>query len=249
MIWHFYAKSSSTAARSEAMNKAKIRNLRWSLRGDDPRSRRVFRAAEGLVVFAALFLVFPRTAAAATCGDQSLSGEGKFCSATAEALFCACGSEARSDYFVARAVCANEPESGDRAACFSDAQGTRSEDEDLCADQRQGRLDACDLLGEGRYDPEFEPKQFDTNFTSPAHPNPYFPLKVGNKWEYRSATETNTVEILNRTKLIDDVTCVVARDLVYEDGALKEATDDWFAQAKTGDVWYCGEEVKNYEIF
>jgi hypothetical protein len=203
----------------------------------------------GLFALATLFLPLPRTAAALTCADQSFSDQGKFCSATAEALFCGCGSEARSDYFVARAVCANEPESGDRAQCFSDAQDTRSEDEALCSDQRQGRLDACDLLGEGRYDPQFEPKLFDANFVTPIHPNPYFPLKVGNKWEYRSATETNTVEILNRTKLIDDVNCVVGRDLVYEDGVLKEVTDDWFAQAKTGDVWYCGEEVKNYETF
>ena len=52
------------------------------------------------------------------------------------------------------------------------------------------------------------------------------------------------------TKLIDEVTCIVARDLVSEaDGDLIEATDDWYAQAKNGDVWYCGEEAKDYETF
>jgi hypothetical protein len=41
----------------------------------------------------------------------------------------------------------------------------------------------------------------------------------------------------------------VVRDIVREEGRLAEATDDWFAQAKNGTVWYCGEEVKNYESF
>jgi hypothetical protein len=36
---------------------------------------------------------------------------------------------------------------------------------------------------------------------------------------------------------------------VKDDGDLVEDTDDWFAQAKDGNVWYCGEEVKDYETF
>jgi hypothetical protein len=45
------------------------------------------------------------------------------------------------------------------------------------------------------------------------------------------------------------VHCVVFRDLVYLDGVIHEATDDWYAQAQDGSVWYFGEEVKNYETF
>jgi hypothetical protein len=101
----------------------------------------------------------------------------------------------------------------------------------------------------GRYDPEFEQQNFDPDPTRPSNPNRYFPLKVGNRWEYRSATQVVQVEILNQTKLIDDVRCIVHRDRVFEDGQLIEDTDDWFAQAKDGTVWYCGEEVKGLETF
>jgi hypothetical protein len=32
-------------------------------------------------------------------------------------------------------------------------------------------------------------------------------------------------------------------------GLLVEGTNDWFAQARNGDVWYCGEETAEYETF
>jgi hypothetical protein len=72
---------------------------------------------------------------------------------------------------------------------------------------------------------------------------------MGNEWEYRSAGETVSVKVLNETKPIEGVRCVVLRDIVREAGQVIEATDDWFAQAKDGTVWYCGEEVKNFETF
>jgi len=36
---------------------------------------------------------------------------------------------------------------------------------------------------------------------------------------------------------------------VLEDGELIESTDDWFAQDVDGNVWYCGEEVRDFETF
>src|SRR5215475_4205305 len=59
----------------------------------------------------------------------------------------------------------------------------------------------------------------------------------------------NTVEAVNETKLIAGVTCVVFRDLVTRNGDLAEATDDWYTPAKNGNVWYFGEEVKDFESF
>ncbi len=52
-------------------------------------------------------------------------------------------------------------------------------------------------------------------------------------WEYAApaANETNTVEVLASTKLIEGVTCIVSRDLVKLNGEAKEFTDDWLAQA------------------
>jgi hypothetical protein len=57
------------------------------------------------------------------------------------------------------------------------------------------------------------------------------------------------VEVLNQTKLIAEVRCIVVRDQVTVNSDLIEDTDDWFAQNKDGNVWYCGEEVKDFESF
>jgi hypothetical protein len=124
----------------------------------------------------------------------------------------------------------------------------REEGNQLYREQRDGRLDACKSLGEGRYDPDFDPALFDDP-RNPTNPNSYFTLTVGNRWEYRGGTEINTLEVLNEIKLIAGVRCIVVRDLVTKAGDLAEATDDWYAQAKDKNIWYCGEEIKNFESF
>ncbi len=178
---------------------------------------------------------------------DDLIAQGKYCSATAQALHQACGHQTQDDYLVAVAVCINESDAQDRAECFEEARATRSEDTALCRDQLAERRDACGELGEERYDPEFEAFRFDRDFTNLTNPNPYFPLGIGNRWEFRSQDQSTVVEVLNRTKLIDDVRCIVVRDVVHEEGKLDEATNDWYAQAKNGNVWYCGEETGTYE--
>jgi hypothetical protein len=182
-------------------------------------------------------------------GQEPHQLDGGYCSSTASALFRACGFEAQDDYWKAIAKCTNVSGGRERADCLAEARAARSEKTDLCRSQYAGRLAACRLLGENRYDPEFDPEAFESDFKSLMHPNRYFPLTIGNRWEYRGGTEVNTLEVLNQTKLVDDVTCVVVRDVVKRDGRLAEATEDWYAQAKDGNVWYCGEEVKNYETF
>jgi hypothetical protein len=47
-------------------------------------------------------------------------------------------------------------------------------------------------------------------------------------------------------KVILGVTATVVRDRVYVGDDLIEDTLDWFAQDKDGNVWYLGEDVKNY---
>lgn len=174
---------------------------------------------------------------------------GRFCSATAYALFQACGNSVQDDWHTARAICINLGDASARRACFDQAKTARSEAKQRCRDQLAGRRAACEILGEGRYEPKFDPAQFDTDFKRLTNPNPYFPLTIGNKWEYAGGSEVNIVEILDQTKLIDGVTCVVARDQVFQNGDLRENTDDWFCQAKSGDVYYFGEEVKDYESY
>ncbi len=171
------------------------------------------------------------------------------CSETAGTLFTACGYETQNDFLVASAVCLNTIDDRERLQCDEDAAAARDEATELCQGQRDARLAACVSLGEGRYDPEIEPVDFESNYRRLSTKNPYFPLAVGNRWKYSGGTETNTVEATGETKLIDGVTCIVLRDLVYDRGILKEATDDWYAQAKDGTVWYFGEEAKDYEAF
>lgn len=173
---------------------------------------------------------------------------GRVCSQTANLLFRACRHEVQDDFFLASAKCLNVSDQAERVECFADAQAARREGNQLCRDQRTGRRDVCRALGEDRYDPDFSPANFDDP-KHPTNPNPYFPLGIGNTWEYRGDDERNTIAVLNETKRIDGVRCLVVRDQVFKDGDLVENTDDWFALAADGNVWYCGEEVKDFESF
>jgi hypothetical protein len=181
--------------------------------------------------------------------NASAAPPGSFCTATAEAQFRACTAEARDDFRVGRAVCMNLAEAAERTSCFVENRDTREESRELCAEQHTARKDLCAELGEARYDPSFEPEDFDHDFGSLTNPNPLFPLAIGNRWEFRGGDETIAIEVRDATKLIEGVTCIVVNDRVEVGGRVVEDTDDWFAQAKNGTVYYCGEEVKDYEFF
>jgi len=171
-----------------------------------------------------------------------------FCTQTALALFDACEAGIQDDAGVAKAVCLNIANPADRTACNADATDARDEADQFCRDQHAWRLQSCLLTGEGRYDPDFSPARFDDP-SKPGKPNLFFPLAIGDRWEYRGGNEVNTLEVTAETKLIAGVRCAVVRDLVFRDGPLAEATDDWFVPAKDGSTWYFGEETKEYETF
>jgi hypothetical protein len=100
----------------------------------------------------------------------------------------------------------------------------------------------------GHYDPQLVPADF-----VDAVDNPYFPLAVGSHWVYEGeadtpgSTEHVEVVVLPDRKDILGISATVVRDTVTVDGALIEDTYDWYAQDKDGNVWYLGEDVKNYE--
>lgn len=173
------------------------------------------------------------------------SAEG-FCSATAAKQHAACKVDTQGDLFSSQAICTNVSDAVERRGCFRDALEAYSDDRELCGDQLDAREDLCDALGEDRYEPDFDPAHFDDDFTSP---NAYFPLRVGYRWSYAGGDETIAVEVLDETKLIEGVTCIVLRDTVEEDGRVKEDTDDWFGQRKNGTVDYCGESTAEFEHF
>jgi hypothetical protein len=171
------------------------------------------------------------------------------CAETASDLFRACGFEVLDDFWVATAKCVNVSDGAEREECRAEAATARRETDRECRQQRDWRNQACGVLGPLRYDPDFDAELFDDDFAHLTRPNPYFPLTIGNTWAYETEGETNTLEVCDAVKLIDGVHCVVIRDLVFRNGEVHEATDDWFAQAKDGNTWYCGEEVKDYESF
>jgi hypothetical protein len=198
-------------------------------------------SAAALAVGAACLLL---GAGPARAGKHSRSP--RVCSAVATEQAQACQAEIKADLFEAQALCSNGPES-ERRDCLRDAQQGFKEGNEECRDQREARKDLCDALGEGRYDPDFDPAAFRDDFTSP---NPYFPLSVGDHWEYAGENETGEVTVLGQTKQIEGVTCIVVRDLVKdEDGRDVEDTDDWIAQRVDGTADYCGEISQNFEFF
>jgi len=65
--------------------------------------------------------------------------------------------------------------------------------------------------------------------------------------ETEDEVETIITEVLDTTRIVNGVECVVFHDRVFVDELLLEDTFDWFAQDDNGNVWYMGEEVINYE--
>jgi len=191
----------------------------------------------------------PLLALAILLAPVSASAAGKFCSETAAAAFGACQNAARDDLETALGICVNVSDSDARSQCNADAKAAKKDADQGCKDQHAARRDVCSALGEARYAPSFAPADFDSDFANLTHPNTYFPLTIGNQWTYASGSEVDTTTITSATKLIAGVTCIVSHDVVTTDGDLTEDTDDWFAQAKSGDVFYCGEETKQFESF
>src|SRR5262245_30287389 len=81
--------------------------------------------------------------------------------------------------------------------------------------------------------------------------NPYLNFAPRRVFTYRTetdaGTEINTVEITRDTKTIIGVTTTVVHDQVFLNDELAEDTFDWLAQDTDGNVWYFGEDTKEYE--
>jgi hypothetical protein len=82
--------------------------------------------------------------------------------------------------------------------------------------------------------------------------DPYWPMRVGSTWLYRETDASGTrqrvrVHVTDRTKQILGISAVVVHDVVREGRQLVENTWDWYAQDACGNVWYLGEDTKEYE--
>ncbi|MBI5870936.1 MAG: hypothetical protein HZB44_08310 [Actinobacteria bacterium] len=99
---------------------------------------------------------------------------------------------------------------------------------------------------QGDYNPQIDPASFVSTVD-----NQYFPLTPGKTYSYEGEkdgeTEINEVRVLTDTRQVMGVTCVVVNDRVSVNGEVVEETQDWFAQDRNGDVWYFGEDSKDFE--
>ena len=87
--------------------------------------------------------------------------------------------------------------------------------------------------------------------------NTYFPLTPKQILSYKAeetdpdtgevSVETDDLFTTPETFSVRGVETTVVHDTVYEDGAILEDTLDFHAQDTTGNVWYFGEVVINYE--
>jgi hypothetical protein len=78
--------------------------------------------------------------------------------------------------------------------------------------------------------------------------NAYFNLTPGYRLSYKDGNNTDTLTVLNETKVIDGVETRVIEDREMKNGALVELTRDYYAiDSVTNDVYYFGEDVDVYK--
>jgi len=110
-----------------------------------------------------------------------------------------------------------------------------------------GGSSSGDGLPQGSEPVDLDPSDFVSSVD-----NPYFPLRPGARWVFREtdlhgAEQRDEIAVTNRKKTILGIRAVVVHDVATEDGEVVEDTWDWYAQDKKGNVWYLGEDTKEYE--
>ena len=74
------------------------------------------------------------------------------------------------------------------------------------------------------------------------------PGTAGSIGEGRQGTEQKIeVTVTDETRKIVGIEALVVHDVVSADGELVEDTYDWYAQDANGNVWYLGEDTREYE--
>ena len=103
-----------------------------------------------------------------------------------------------------------------------------------------------DVPGAGNYSRSIDPSDFVGTVD-----NPYLPFTTGARWVYEGVAdgeqERTVVVVTDEQRTVMGVAVTVVRDTVSVDGQVVEDTYDWFAQDSAGNVWYFGEDVKNFD--
>ncbi len=99
-----------------------------------------------------------------------------------------------------------------------------------------------DCTPDTQYNPSINPAAFVLTVD-----NPLFPLVPGTEYVYQGGQETIRVTVTSDSKVILGVTATVVHDVVSVGDETIEDTYDWYAQDTAGNVWYLGEDTKEYE--
>jgi hypothetical protein len=114
-------------------------------------------------------------------------------------------------------------------------------------DSKSSKETPATTLPQGSEQVELDPADFTTTID-----NPYWPMAPGSRWVYRDVDVEGgrkrvEVTVTKETKMIMGIEARVVHDVVTEDGDLVEDTFDWYAQDADGNLWYLGEDTKEYE--
>jgi hypothetical protein len=97
------------------------------------------------------------------------------------------------------------------------------------------------------YHPHIDPAHFGRKID-----NRYLPFKPGTRTVAKGVAENGKTPqrdaqvVTDRKRKVDGVKCVVVRDTITSRGKPVERTFDWYTQDKHGNVWYFGENSKDY---
>jgi hypothetical protein len=214
-------------------------------------------------LFSAVLLLSGAAIASGKKGGDGNGGDGKgggkgACSNTAVVLRQACVVDLNVNFSEASAKCLNISDPSAKRDCYAAAKQDVADSREECGNVFDERQTLCKALGQAAYEPKFGP-DFANNFVNPLDiggsvlPNQYFPLIPGTQRVFKESSGANpqtiTVTTTHDTKLIDGITCLVVTDVVTEDDAKVEDTQDWFAQDLQGNVWYCGESSQQLSSF
>jgi hypothetical protein len=107
--------------------------------------------------------------------------------------------------------------------------------------------DESTALPQGSETVQLDPMSFTTEID-----NSYWPMAPGTRWVYRETDADGNeqrvvVTVTDQTREVMGIEARVVHDLVTEGGVPVEDTFDWYAQDAGGNVWYLGEDTKEYE--
>ncbi len=101
--------------------------------------------------------------------------------------------------------------------------------------------------GAGPFEPpSLTPLQDHARFSSKIT-HPYLPLSTTRYAEFGSEDAKVVRAVLDETREVGGVQCLVLAEKEVEDGEVAEISYNFFAQDDQGNVWYFGEDVDDYE--